>query len=498
MGRDPSRDRRNARRAARRRRSQVETEAGSVELPAYLYAGIRQDVVAIPLGQGHTAYGRYAKGRGVNALALLSPAQDAASGAVAYLSAKAQVSQAAPRRSDLVMTQREKNQRDREHRADHPGRGAARGRAGGVARRTARRAHGARRPAHGAASGDTPRGAPPIRTRRRPARQVHRAAPSAPERPSTPAHAVTAVRARARTCAARARSRSTRAATRTPQHRWAMAIDLNSCTGCSACVVACNAENNIPIVGPELIKRGREMMWIRIERYEERVAPGKIDVRFVPMMCQHCGDAPCETVCPVYATYHNPEGLNAQVYNRCVGTRYCSNNCPYKVRAFNLFDYAAPEKATFAFPEPLNWQLNPDVTVRYKGVMEKCTFCIQRILEGKGNAQGRGARAAGRRDPDRVRAVVPDAGDRVRRPDGSRERGSRSCRHGERRYWVLNELNTKPGVTYLKKVDARRGVQEHGVTRPPRASRRGATRSADEHVPATRHAEVAQRRRACG
>ena len=235
------------------------------------------------------------------------------------------------------------------------------------------------------------------------------------------------------------------------QHRWAMAIDLNSCTGCSACVVACNAENNVPTVGPVMIQRGREMSWLRIERYEHAVGEGQSDVRFVPMLCQHCDNAPCETVCPVYATYHNPEGLNAQVYNRCVGTRYCSNNCPYKVRAFNWFDYAAPEKPTFAFPEPLNWQLNPDVTVRSKGVMEKCTMCIQRVLAVKGDA-----RDAGRpvRDGDFQTAcsqscptqaiVVGDLLD----PDSKVTRLSNDSRH----YWVLGELNTRPGVTYLKKI----------------------------------------------
>jgi molybdopterin-containing oxidoreductase family iron-sulfur binding subunit len=237
------------------------------------------------------------------------------------------------------------------------------------------------------------------------------------------------------------------------KHRWAMAIDLHKCTGCQACMIACSAENNVPTVGPELIKRGRDMFWIRIDRFEDKLGEGMgADVRHVPMMCQHCGDAPCETVCPVYATYHNPEGLNAQIYNRCVGTRYCSNNCPYKVREFNWFDYSAPEKATFAFPEPLNWQLNPDVTVRSKGVMEKCTMCIQRILEGKGTAKDEGREV---RDGDIVMACQQTCptqaivfGD-LMDPDS---RVSKLSREDERRYWVLNELNTRPGVTYLKKV----------------------------------------------
>ncbi|MBW3654961.1 MAG: 4Fe-4S dicluster domain-containing protein, partial [Gemmatimonadetes bacterium] len=163
--------------------------------------------------------------------------------------------------------------------------------------------------------------------------------------------------------------------------RWAMVVDLARCIGCSACVVACFAENNIPMVGPTEIRKGRDLHWLRIERYfgtsrheEEAYRDDATDdVRFLPMLCQHCGQAPCEPVCPVYAAYHTPDGLNGQVYNRCVGTRYCANNCPWKVRVFNWF--------TYQFAEPLNWQLNPDVTVREKGVMEKCTFCVQRIHE---------------------------------------------------------------------------------------------------------------------
>jgi len=198
--------------------------------------------------------------------------------------------------------------------------------------------------------------------------------------------------------------------------------------------------------------RGREMMWLRIERWEESLMPGGHDVRFVPMLCQQCSDAPCETVCPVYATYHNPEGLNAQVYNRCVGTRYCSNNCPYKVRAFNFFDYSAPEKETFAFPEPLNWQLNPDVTVRSKGVMEKCTFCVQRIMEGKGNARDEGRPLRDMEIQTACQQGCPSQaivfGDLL---DESSQ-VSKLSRTGERRYWALNDLNTKPAITYLKRI----------------------------------------------
>src|SRR5512143_2108309 len=160
--------------------------------------------------------------------------------------------------------------------------------------------------------------------------------------------------------------------------RWVLVVDLDRCTGCQACVVACHAENNVPVAGEIQAAYGRWMHWIIIQRYWEGEYP-HVKARFMPVMCQQCTEAPCEPVCPVFATYHTPEGLNAQVYNRCVGTRYCSNNCPYKVRTFNWRDAK--------FERPLDLQLNPDVTVRSRGVMEKCTFCVQRIRYAEGRAR---------------------------------------------------------------------------------------------------------------
>jgi Fe-S-cluster-containing dehydrogenase component len=156
--------------------------------------------------------------------------------------------------------------------------------------------------------------------------------------------------------------------------RWAMVIDLDRCTGCEACVVACHAENNLPLSTPEEAAKGRAVHWIRVDRYWEGAFPN-IRLKYMPVLCQHCDHAPCEPVCPVYATYHTPDGLNAQVYNRCIGTRYCGNNCPYSVRFFNFFE---PD-----WPEPLQLQHNPDVAVRAGGVMEKCTFCVQRIKRAR-------------------------------------------------------------------------------------------------------------------
>jgi molybdopterin-containing oxidoreductase family iron-sulfur binding subunit len=225
-------------------------------------------------------------------------------------------------------------------------------------------------------------------------------------------------------------------------HRWAMTIDLSKCTGCGACAVACQAENNVANVGIDEVERGHEMHWLRIDRYFE---PSEdTPVLFQPMLCQHCDQAPCEPVCPVFAAVHNEEGLNAQVYNRCVGTRYCANNCPYKVRRFNWFEWE--------FKEPLNRQLNPDVTVRCRGVMEKCTFCIQRIREVqyRARAEDRPVRD-GEVRPACVQTCPTGAlvfGDLLN-PEA---RVTEIIRHDPRAYQVLHHFNTKPGVIYLKRV----------------------------------------------
>jgi molybdopterin-containing oxidoreductase family iron-sulfur binding subunit len=219
-------------------------------------------------------------------------------------------------------------------------------------------------------------------------------------------------------------------------YRWAMAIDLELCNGCSACVAACHVENNVPAVGKKDHLRGREMAWLRIEPFYE-----KGEVEFLPMLCQHCDDAPCETVCPVFAAYHNPEGLNVQVYNRCVGTRYCSNNCPYKVRRFNWWHHVRPE--------PQELMLNPDVQVREAGMMEKCTFCIQRIRAAKDKAKDESRKV---RDGEFTTACAQSC------PTGAivfgnildkESRVYKLARSG-RAYRVFESLGTEPSVHYLR------------------------------------------------
>ncbi len=229
-----------------------------------------------------------------------------------------------------------------------------------------------------------------------------------------------------------------------PEHRWGMVIDLDRCTGCQACVVACHAENNVPVVGEREAVRRRTMHWIRIERYWEGEFPN-VRARFMPVLCQQCGEAPCEPVCPVFATYHTPEGLNAQVYNRCIGTRFCGSACPYKVRMFNWF---RPD-----FPEPLEQQLNPDVSVRGRGIIEKCSFCIQRIrraelradLEGTAPDDGAIQPACVQTCPSSA-LLFGDLGD----PDS---RVSRLAR-GNRAFRLLEGLGTDPAVIYLKGGEA--------------------------------------------
>ena len=258
-------------------------------------------------------------------------------------------------------------------------------------------------------------------------------------------------------------------------HHWGMAIDLNSCIGCGACTIACQAENNVPVVGKEEILTRREMHWIRIDRYYSSTgvedynsleqAAENPEVTFQPMMCQHCNNAPCETVCPVAATVHSTEGLNQMAYNRCIGTRYCANNCPYKVRRFNWFKYHDNDQ----FPENSSMNnslgrmvLNPDVTVRARGVMEKCTMCVQRIQAGKLTAKKEGRRPNDQ-DINTACAAACASGAIVfgdmNNPDSSIAKALQIEYHEDhksveepRAYTVLQELNVDPNVFYMRKI----------------------------------------------
>lgn len=226
-------------------------------------------------------------------------------------------------------------------------------------------------------------------------------------------------------------------------HKWGMVVDVDLCTGCQACVVACQAENNIALNLEHHFVRNRGKQWIRIERYWEGEFPD-VKARFLPVLCQHCENAPCEPVCPVYAIQHNSEGLNVQTYNRCIGTRYCANNCPYNVRVFN---WEPPQ-----WPESLHAQLNPDVTVRTQGLIEKCTFCIQRINRAKRDEAKSGRPMAdGDLQPACAQACPTSAlifGD-WKDPNSRVSRLARGTRH----YKLLEQLGTEPNVVYLKKVD---------------------------------------------
>lgn len=249
-------------------------------------------------------------------------------------------------------------------------------------------------------------------------------------------------------------------------HAWGMVIDLNTCTGCSACVVSCSAENNVPVVGRQEVINRREMHWMRIDRYYSsdaevedlkglEIASDNPEVVFQPMLCQHCNNAPCETVCPVLATTHSSEGLNQMTYNRCIGTRYCANNCPYKVRRFNWFRYFQTDDFDFHFNNDLGRMvINPDVTVRSRGVMEKCSMCVQRIQEGKLAAKKEKRRPVdGEIEVACAQSCPTNAitfGD-MNDPSSAISKLLETEREG-RAYHVLEEINVKPNVSYLMKV----------------------------------------------
>jgi molybdopterin-containing oxidoreductase family iron-sulfur binding subunit len=366
----------------------LQAEGATLEAPVYETEGVKPGVLAMPIGQGHTSYGRYAQGVGLNPLPLFPRALDPLSGAP-FFAVQLQGFAKTGLSLKLARTDGSRTQY---------------GRKIAVTTTMAGLAHGEGHEGPGLGMWEFPLTLPlPEGYDRK-------------ERDFYPPH----------------------------QHdgyRWAMVVDLDRCIGCAACAAACYAENNLGIVGQRWIIRGREMAWLQIQRYEDDEHRKRLT--FLPMLCQHCDNAPCESVCPVFAPHHSKEGLNNQIYNRCIGTRFCVQNCPYKVRRFNWF--------TWEWPEPLNLQLNPDVTVRSKGVMEKCSFCVQRIKYAHNVAKNEGRPI---RDGEVVPACVQTC------PTGvftfgnlmDKESRVRKAVHDKRAYQVMGYLNTKPAVIYLKKV----------------------------------------------
>jgi molybdopterin-containing oxidoreductase family iron-sulfur binding subunit len=379
----------------------VESPHGALETPAYVSETLAPGVVAIPAGLGHTAYGRFARGVGQSPYALLAAEPVPASGGRRWLGVRVRL-QKTGRREKLA----------------------------------------------------SPAGVAEIDHSREIFETVSLGEAVKLERAGkAPAHA---------------NLPSMYPDLKYPQNRWGMAIDLDACTGCQACVVACQAENNVPWVGKGDIDYGRSLHWLRVERWWDRghggspakaparAAPaagvahaaeappaGRPRARFLPMLCQHCEVAPCEPVCPVFAAYHTADGLNAQVYNRCVGTRYCGNNCPYMVRRFNWYRYE--------WPAPMNLQLNPDVTVRDRGVMEKCTMCVQRIIAGRDRARDENRLPWDGEIQTACQQTCPTQAITFGDLKDGRSRVSRLSA-SPRGYHVLGELGTRPAVTYLRKI----------------------------------------------
>jgi len=369
-------------------RVQVQGSEGRVEAPIYIWEGVQPDALVMAAGLGHAGYGRYAAGCGANPLALLPSATETADGGPVWA-----LRQPALTRLGAVAVAHTDGSRFQ------------------YGRKIALSA-----PLEELAAGHAAAAHPPGLTMDSFPLTLPLPEGYDPQRDFYPAHDHDG-------------------------YRWGLVVDLDRCIGCGACAAACYAENNLGVVGERRMLQGREMAWLQVQRYLDPDRPQR--VIFLPMMCQHCDNAPCESVCPVYAPHHDKEGLNNQIYNRCIGTRFCSQNCPYKVRRFNWF--------TWQWPDPLPLQLNPDVTVRAKGVMEKCSFCVQRIKAGH-NAAKNEKRAI--RDGEVVTACAQTC------PTGALVFGNlmdpasrvRRLVDDPRAYQVMGYLNTKPAVIYLKKV----------------------------------------------
>ncbi len=377
----------------------VETEQGSIEVGYFASPGVTDNFVAVILGNGHTDAGRYASGRGANPMKLLPSAADALSGALVYHGVRAKVSRAAGETDVYALV----------GNLDQDGRPIAN--TVSVADAVAN--------VEGAAGSIVHVHHLPVDERLTKTGLTD----MFPE----PQH---------------------------PTYRFGMSIDTNACSGCGACVVACNLENNIPFVGPDQVRRGRMMSWIRMNRFWEGEGEHQ-DVRHMPSLCQHCAHAPCEGVCPVLATYHNLDGLNAMIYNRCVGTRYCANNCPYTARRFNYHSWQ--------WPESMHLMLNPDVSSREMGVMEKCTFCVQRLRAAKDTW-----RDVGETVPDAALTKLTACAAAC--PTGAITFGNAKDAESTvakkwqspRAYTLLGELNTKPGIRYLARARFEDGAVAHG------------------------------------
>ncbi|MCL4499136.1 MAG: 4Fe-4S dicluster domain-containing protein, partial [Chloroflexi bacterium] len=372
----------------------ISSEAGSIEVPAYIYPAIEPKTIAVPIGQGHTSFGSYAKNRGSNPLVLAdSPAWASVNVKVAKTRDKSEVIKTEP---GVAQPGIEDGVRELDRKIVQ-----------WVTPEEARALEG--------------KELEPIKAL--PSRDL--------KKPSL-----------IWSLLGLGKYRTSNTSTRKFDYRWGMAIDLDKCTGCGACMVACYAENNLPLVSAEEMARRRHKNWIRIERYWEGQYPD-VRAKFIPVNCPQCANAPCEAVCPVYASYGADDGLNGQVYQRCIGTRYCNVNCPYRSRLFNWFN---PE-----WPKPLDQQLNPDISVRTASIADKCTFCVQRIREAKEKAKDEGRKV---RDGEIKPACAQTC------PTGAITFGdlldlktevSRLSKNA-RRYRLLEELNTEPAVIYLKAV----------------------------------------------